>query len=59
VEQWNLPRLFVVESEHELMLREAEQRWVREIVEEIEAGKLGSLAEWRSPLSERGADNDA
>jgi DNA-binding PadR family transcriptional regulator len=59
VEQWNLPRLFVVESEHELMLREAEQRWVREIVEEIEAGKLGSLAEWRSLLSERGADNDA
>ncbi len=48
MEQWNLPRLFLVESEHELMLREAELGWVREIVEEIEAGKLGSLSEWRS-----------
>jgi DNA-binding PadR family transcriptional regulator len=54
MEQWNLPRLFLVESEHELMLREAELRWVRGIVEEIEAGKLGSLAEWRSLHSEQG-----
>jgi hypothetical protein len=54
MEQWNLPRLFLVESEHELMLREAELRWVRGIVEEIEAGKLGSLAEWRSLPSEQG-----
>ena len=53
VEQWNLPRLFLVESEHELMLREAEQRWVRRIVREIEAGKLGSLSEWRALHSER------
>ena len=30
------------------MLREAELGWVRGIVEEIEAGKLGSLSEWRS-----------
>src|ERR687893_773700 len=48
IEQWNLPRLFLVESEHELMLREAELGWVREIVEEIEAGRLGSLSEWRA-----------
>jgi DNA-binding PadR family transcriptional regulator len=53
MEKWNLPRLFLVESEHELMLREAELGWVRGIVEEIEAGKLGSLSEWRSLLSER------
>src|SRR5919206_135644 len=29
MEQFNLPRLFLVESEHELMLREAELGWVR------------------------------
>jgi DNA-binding PadR family transcriptional regulator len=48
MEQYNLPRLFLVESEHELMLREAELGWVRGIIEDIEAGELGSLAEWRS-----------
>jgi DNA-binding PadR family transcriptional regulator len=48
MEQYGLPRLFLVESEHELMLREAELGWVRKIVEEIEAGTLGDLAEWRS-----------
>ena len=53
-EQFNLPRLFLVESEHELMLREAELGWVRVLVEEIEAGELGSLSEWRSLRSERG-----
>ena len=53
-EQYGLPRLFVVESEHELMLRDAELRWVRGIVEEIEAGKLGSLSEWLSLHSGRG-----
>ena len=53
-EQYNLPRLFLVESEHELMLREAELGWVRELVEDIEAGKLGDLSEWRSFHSEHG-----
>jgi DNA-binding PadR family transcriptional regulator len=52
MEQYGLPRLFLVESEHELMLREAELGWVRKIVEEIEAGTLGDLAEWRSLHSE-------
>jgi DNA-binding PadR family transcriptional regulator len=53
MEQFNLPRLFLVESEHELMLREAELGWVRGLVEEIETGALGSLSEWRSLHSER------
>ena len=47
-----LPRLFVVETEHELALREAELRWVRELVGEIEAGTLGGMSEWRSFHSE-------
>ena len=55
MEQLNLPRLFLVESEHELMLREAELSWVRKLVEEIEAGELGDLSEWRSILSEQGS----
>jgi DNA-binding PadR family transcriptional regulator len=52
-EQYNLPRLFVVESEHELMLREAELEWVRGIIKDMETGALGSLAEWRSILAGR------
>jgi DNA-binding PadR family transcriptional regulator len=52
-EQFDLPRLFLVESEHELMLREAELGWVRGLVEDIEAGKLGDLSEWRSFHSEQ------
>jgi DNA-binding PadR family transcriptional regulator len=55
MEQYNLPRLFLVESEHELMLREAELAWVRKIVEEIETGTLGDLSDWRSLHSEQGA----
>jgi DNA-binding PadR family transcriptional regulator len=54
MEQLKLPRLFVVEAEHELMIRDAELGWVRGIVEEIEAGKLGNLSEWRSLHSEQG-----
>jgi DNA-binding PadR family transcriptional regulator len=52
-EQYNLPRLFVVESEHELMLREAELEWVRGIIKDMETGALGSLSEWRSLLAGR------
>jgi DNA-binding PadR family transcriptional regulator len=52
-EEYALPRLFVVESEHELMLREAELDWVRGLIEDMRAGELGSLAEWRSILAGR------
>jgi DNA-binding PadR family transcriptional regulator len=53
IEQYGLPRLFVVESEHELMLREAELQWVRGLVKDLEAGELGSLSQWRSLHAER------
>lgn len=43
-----LPRLFLVESEHELVLREAELEWVRGLVQEIEAGTLGGMPGWRA-----------
>jgi len=52
-ERYNLPRLFLVESEHELMLREAELEWVRGIIKDMESGALGSLSEWRSMLEGR------
>jgi DNA-binding PadR family transcriptional regulator len=56
-EQYNLPRLFLVESEHELMLREAELEWVRGIIKDMETGALGSLSEWRALLAERDGGN--
>ena len=43
-----LPRLFLIESEHELILREAELRWVRDLVREISDGTLGGMAEWEA-----------
>jgi DNA-binding PadR family transcriptional regulator len=63
MEQLNLPRLFVVESEHELMLREAELAWVRKVIKDMETGELGDLSEWRSLHSEQsqssaGGDGD-
>lgn len=41
-----LARLFLVEEEHELVLREAELSWVRGLVREIEGGTLEGLEEW-------------
>lgn len=55
VMEGGLPRLFLVEAEHELVLREAELRWVHEIVREIEDGKLGGMREWESFHSEPSA----
>jgi DNA-binding PadR family transcriptional regulator len=43
-----LPRLFLVEAEHELILREAELAWVHELVREIEEGTLGGMTDWES-----------
>jgi DNA-binding PadR family transcriptional regulator len=47
-ERLGLPRLFLIESEHELVLREAELEWLRELVGEIRAGTLGGIGGWRS-----------
>ena len=61
MEQYDLPRLFLVESEHEWRLREAELEWVRKRAGEIEAGALGDLSEWRSlhaGLYEDGGETD-
>jgi len=47
-----LARLFLVEAEHELVLREAELGWVRELVREIEEGSLGGMTEWKTFYAE-------
>jgi DNA-binding PadR family transcriptional regulator len=52
-----LPRLFLIESEHELTLREAELRWVRELAREISDGTLGGMTEWESLHADRDAED--
>ena len=54
-ERQGVARLFLIENEHELVLREAELGWVRELVREIEAGTLGGLKEWESFHSQNAA----
>ena len=41
-----VPRLFLIENEHELVLREAELSWVSGLVREIEARTLDGLSGW-------------
>ena len=48
VMEQGLSRLFLIEAEHELVLREAELGWVRELVREIEDGTLAGMPEWES-----------
>ena len=57
VMEQGLPRLFLIESEHELILREAELRWVRELVREISDGTLGGMAEWEGFHADRAAED--
>jgi DNA-binding PadR family transcriptional regulator len=54
VAEQGLPRLFLVESEHELVLREAELSWVRGLVREIEDSTLDGLKQWEGLHLERG-----
>ena len=55
VMEQGLPRLFLIESE--LIVREAELRWVRELVREISDGTLGGMAEWEGFHPERAAED--
>ncbi len=59
VQKGGLPRLFLVEAEHELMLREAELEWVRRLVREIEAGTLGGVRGWEAFHSQSGVREEA
>ncbi|WP_460346993.1 PadR family transcriptional regulator [Actinoallomurus acanthiterrae] len=43
-----VPRLFLVEGEYELAVREAETAWVRSLLEELRSGTFPGLPEWRA-----------
>jgi DNA-binding PadR family transcriptional regulator len=46
MQERGLKRIFVIENEYALAMREAELAWTRNLVEEIRSGKLGDLEEW-------------
>lgn len=43
----HVPRLFLIEDEYRLALREAEATWVRRLLTELADGTLPGLAQWR------------
>lgn len=43
-----VPRLFLVESEYDLAMREAEAAWVRSLLAELTTGEFPDLAQWRA-----------
>ena len=48
VRKRNVPRLFLIEREYWRIQREAELAWVRQIAEEIDAGRLEGVDQWQS-----------
>ncbi|WP_078862080.1 PadR family transcriptional regulator [Streptomyces sp. NRRL F-5123] len=43
-----LPRLFLIETEYQARMREAEAAWIRELLAEVAEGRLSGLDEWRA-----------
>jgi len=43
----HVPRLFLIEAEYALAMREAEAAWVRSLLKELADGTLPGVAEWR------------
>ena len=43
----DIPRVFLIEAEYELAMREAEALWVRGLLAEIDQGTLSGVAGWR------------
>ncbi len=41
-----IPRVFLIEGEYELAMREAELHWLRGLLREIKAGTLGGIELW-------------
>jgi DNA-binding PadR family transcriptional regulator len=44
----DVPRLFLVEVEYDLAIRDAEATWIRSLLGELTDGTLPGLAEWRA-----------
>ncbi|MBB6348261.1 PadR family transcriptional regulator [Nonomuraea muscovyensis] len=47
-ERAQIPRLFLVESEYALAMREAEAAWTRSLLDELAAGTFPGLEQWRA-----------
>lgn len=43
-----VPRLFLIESEYDLAIREAEAAWLRDLLAELAAGRYPGLDQWRA-----------
>jgi DNA-binding PadR family transcriptional regulator len=43
-----VPRLFLIESEYDLAIREAEATWIRSLLDELIAGSMSGVAMWRA-----------
>jgi DNA-binding PadR family transcriptional regulator len=56
VAKQGLPRLFWIEDEFRMRLREAELSYVRELIDAIRSGTLDGLDWWRSVHDQRGTD---
>lgn len=46
-----IPRLFLLENEYDLAVREAEASWVRALLEELTSGAFSGLDAWRAFLA--------
>jgi DNA-binding PadR family transcriptional regulator len=44
----DIPRLFLIEIEYELAIREAEAKWVRSLHDELSTGTFPGLTKWRA-----------
>ncbi|MQA07410.1 MAG: PadR family transcriptional regulator [Pseudonocardiaceae bacterium] len=43
----DVPRLFLIEDEYELAVRDAEESWIRALLDELTSGSFPGLAAWR------------
>jgi DNA-binding PadR family transcriptional regulator len=56
VERRGLPRLFLVEAEYAVKMREAELAYVKQLIADIASGELGGLEWWRTIHTDDRAD---
>ena|SRR5215469_13135939 len=54
-----VPRLFLLEGEFDLAMRDAEASWVRALLGELESGAFPDLEMWRANLAELSARHGA
>jgi DNA-binding PadR family transcriptional regulator len=47
----SVPRLFLVEAEYDMALREAEAAWLRALLDDLTSGSFPDLARWRAAHS--------